>query len=211
LHDVLDEEVDNPRSVDQALLPGVLSFLSSFPQYLDIVVQCTRKTEVRSWRTLFKHLPPPAELFEESLHRGSLKTAGGYLLVLHTFEELSSSSEQLVRLLARAKNEGDWELCKELARFLVALDETGATLKEALELVDLRSPEEGRGTSFLFEGSRLKPSHSQASNHSQEPPTNGQRRRSSGGSRSPRSTSQNSASVSREDNSPADYFSAHVT
>jgi hypothetical protein len=157
LHTVLDEEVDASPPPETALLPGVLSFLSSFKQYLDIVVQCTRKTEVRSWRTLFSYLPAPQVLFEESLQRGSLKTAGGYLLVLHTFEELSSSSEQLVRLLARAKDEGDWELCKELARFLTALDETGATLVEALQLVNLRSPGHERGnSSFMFEGSKLK-------------------------------------------------------
>ncbi|KAI9731658.1 MAG: hypothetical protein M1818_007788 [Claussenomyces sp. TS43310] len=157
LHNVLDEEVDTTPPPEAALLPGVISFLSLFPQYLDIVVQCTRKTEVRSWRTLFAYLPPPTELFEVSLQKGLLKTAGGYLLVLHTFEELSSSSEQLVRLLGRAKDEGDWELCKELARFLMALDESGATLKEALELVDLRSPHEKAGTgSFMFENMRLK-------------------------------------------------------
>lgn len=124
-------------------------------------MQCTRKTEVRSWRTLFDYLPPPAELFEESLERGSLKTAGGYLLVLHTFEELSSSSEQLIRLLRRAKDEGDWELCKELARFLTALDSSGETLREALELVELRSPVENRvPNSFMFKGSGLKPPRS---------------------------------------------------
>lgn len=157
LHNVLDDEVDSEPSRETALLPGVLSFLSSFPEYLDIVVQCTRKTEVRSWRTLFMYLPPPQDLFEESLQRNALKTAGGYLLVLHTFEELSSSSEQLVRLLSRAKDEGDWELCKELARFLTALDESGATLREALEMVDLRSPQEERGNgSFMFQDSKLK-------------------------------------------------------
>lgn len=32
---------------------------------------------------------------------------------------------------------GEWELCKELARFLMALDETGATLREALALVEM--------------------------------------------------------------------------
>jgi hypothetical protein len=99
------------------------------------VVQCTRKTEVKSWRTLFAYLPPPQELFEESLQRGSLKTAGGYLLILHTFDEMATASEQSVRLLGRAMREGDWELCKELARFLAALDETGDTLREALDMV----------------------------------------------------------------------------
>lgn len=141
LHHVLDEEVDAnpPPAPEDAILPRVLSLLSSFKQYHDIVVQCTRKTEVRSWRTLFAYLPPPQELFEESLQRGSLKTAGGYLLILHTFDELATASEQSVRLLSRAMREEDWELCKELARFLAALDETGDTLREALEMANVKT------------------------------------------------------------------------
>jgi hypothetical protein len=122
------------------------------------VVQCTRKTEVRSWRTLFSNLPPPEELFEESLHKGNLKTAGGYLLVLHTFDELRSTGDQVVRLLQRAKAEQEWELCKELARFLMALDESGATLRSTLELVELMSPsaEPVQGQShFTFDTTRL--------------------------------------------------------
>ncbi len=145
LHHVLDEEADSTLTPEEAVLPRVLSLLSSFRQYLDIVVQCTRKTEVRSWRTLFAYLPPPQELFEESLQRGSLKTAGGYLLVLHTFDELATASEHGVRLLSRAMREGDWELCKELARFLAALDDSGATLREALEMVRMRTQVEGHG------------------------------------------------------------------
>ena len=137
LHTVLDDEVDKPPDPEHAQLPAVLSFLSSFPDYLDILVQCTRKTEVRSWRTLFSHLPPPQELFEASLAKGMLKTAGGYLLVLHTFEEMETSSESCVRLLQQAKEAGDWDLCKELARFLMALDESGDTLRTALERMDL--------------------------------------------------------------------------
>jgi RAB6A-GEF complex partner protein 1 len=204
LHNVLDEEVDTAPPPETALLPGVLSFLSSFPQYLDIVVQCTRKTEVRSWRTLFTYLPPPQELFEESLQRGSLKTAGGYLLILHTFEELSSSSEQLVRLLSRAKDEGDWELCKELARFLTALDETGATLMEALEMVDLRSPQDEReSSSFMFEGSRLKiprPSKNATGSISGDSGSDRSDGGLSSGSRSP---------LSPKTTGSDDYFSSH--
>jgi hypothetical protein len=204
LHNVLDEEVDTSPTPETALLPGVLSFLSSFPQYLDIVVQCTRKTEVRSWRTLFTYLPPPQELFEESLQRGSLKTAGGYLLILHTFEELSSSSEQLVRLLSRAKDEGDWELCKELARFLTALDETGATLMEALEMVNLRSPQNEREmSSFMFEGTRLKVPR---------PPNKQAFQSINGGQNSDseeQSGSSNRSPLSLGGRDSADYFSPH--
>ena len=144
LHTVLDEEVDKSPDPEHAHLPDILSFLSNFPDYLDIIVQCTRKTEVRSWRTLFSHLPPPQELFEASLEKGMLKTAGGYLLVLHTFEEMETSSEPCVRLLQKAKDAADWDLCKELARFLMALDESGDTLRAALERMDLhpRTPED---------------------------------------------------------------------
>ncbi len=129
--------MDTSPLPEDALLPSVLSFLSSFPDFLDIVVQCTRKTELRSWRTLFTHLPPPLELYEASLEKGLLKTAGGYLLVLHNFNDLESSSKQCVRLLKRAKEAGDWELCKELARFLMALDASGDTLREALARIEL--------------------------------------------------------------------------
>jgi hypothetical protein len=45
-----------------------------------------------------------------------------------------------VRLLRQAKAEHDWDLCKELARFLMALDESGETLRRTLELVEIKSP-----------------------------------------------------------------------
>lgn len=111
----------------------MLSFLSTFPSYLDILVQCTRKTEVRSWRTLFAHLPPPRTLFEAALENNMLKTAGGYLLILNTLEEGEGGSEQCTRLLLKAQEMGDWDLCKELVRFLMALDETGEELRRAVQ------------------------------------------------------------------------------
>lgn len=142
LHTILDAEVDNPPDPPEtALLPTAISFLSSFPAYLDIVVNCTRKTELRSWRTLFAHLPPVATLFEESLAQDKLKTAAGYLLVLHTFHQEADDFEmqECARLLRRAVQAQDWELCRELARFLVGIDQSGNTLKIALEDAGLSS------------------------------------------------------------------------
>lgn len=144
LHNVLDDEVEKGPEAEEAMLPVVLSFLSTFPDYLDIVVQCTRKTELRSWRTLFAHLPPPEDMFEAAMKAGQLKTAGGYLLVLHTLSEISSTSPQVVRLLRAARAGEDWDLCKELARFLVALDESGATLRQALNLMNVATPAQTR-------------------------------------------------------------------
>lgn len=157
LHHVLDEEVDNESratktddpapSREGPLLPTVIAFLqASLPtrEYLDIVVQCTRKTELRSWRTLFTYLPPPKDLFEQALKLDSLKTAVGYLLVLQAFEDEEQGhdgriEDYVVRLIGLASQKGDWELCAELARFLVALDASGEMLQRAIGRVGLRS------------------------------------------------------------------------
>ncbi|KAI9762676.1 MAG: hypothetical protein M4579_000294 [Chaenotheca gracillima] len=157
LHDVLDAAVDGDLPEQSNLLPSVTSFLSSFPEFLDIVVQCTRKTEVRSWKTLFSCLPPPQDLFEESLQKNLLKTAGGYLLILHTLDELGSNSGHIAQLLLRAKEAEDWELCKELARFLMALDDSGAILRDALSVADLGAPSEWRRTPVDFQNSQSTP------------------------------------------------------
>lgn len=154
LHHVLDDAVDGAsrgESHDEArqlLLPSVISFLqASLPAdvYLDIVVQCTRKNEIRSWRTLFAHLPPPKDLFEQALKLRSLKTAAGYLLILQALddEEDEESSkaraeDYAVRLLGLAAHKSDWDLCAELARFLMALDGSGDMLRRTIDRVGLR-------------------------------------------------------------------------
>ena len=138
LHDILDEEVDSAFSSEDALLPRMLSYLSSFPYYRDVIVRCTRKTEARSWNTLFKYLPPPRQLFEESLEKGDLKIAGGYLIVSHTLENSNSGLQQSLRLFHRAKEAQDWELCKELSRFLMALDDSGESLRSVLKEIGLK-------------------------------------------------------------------------
>lgn len=67
--------------------------------------------------------------------------------MLHAFDEgrERASSRESIRLLRRAREEGEWELCKELARFLMALDESGGMLREAVEgMQGERSPAERR-------------------------------------------------------------------
>ncbi|KAK0305322.1 WD40 repeat protein [Friedmanniomyces endolithicus] len=162
LHDVLDAEVDRPPSgMETTLLPTVVSFLSSFPAYLDIIVNCTRKTELRSWKTLFACLPPVQELFEQSLELGKLKTAAGYLLVLHAMvveeeeEEEGFRIREFGRLLGLAVAEGDWELCGELARFLVGVDGGGGTLRKVLAEAGLGDDDGPAGTGDEMNGVAL--------------------------------------------------------
>lgn len=107
-------------------------------------------------------------MFERALGEGDLKVAGGYLIVVHTIEEEGggkSSSKEVVELLKRAKDEGEWELCKELARFLRALDEDGSTLQRALEDVGLAAPRR--------EGMALRTSRLSVSSGVGIPPMNG--------------------------------------
>lgn len=86
--------LSSPTHNLEAHLPRVVKLLQYFPRdMLDVVVGCTRKTEVRLWRYLFQYAGRPKDLFELCMERGMLKSAGGYLLVLHTLEHLKDSSQ----------------------------------------------------------------------------------------------------------------------
>ncbi|KAK9464581.1 RIC1-domain-containing protein [Lipomyces arxii] len=150
LHDALDEEADNMLHSQQSALSNVVKFLKMFPEMLDVIVGCTRKTEMASWHVLFEIVGSPKELFEMCMRLGQLKTAGAYLLILHTMEQLEDSSADMIRLFSAAVKSGDWELCKELARFLAALDNTGKTLGEAIKCMQLGSESNLSNARFLL-------------------------------------------------------------
>lgn len=65
-----------------------------------------------------------------------LKTAGSYLLVLHNLEQLDEKHGDVIRLLKMSVDGKDWQLCKELLRFLHSIDDSGAALRDALEQID---------------------------------------------------------------------------
>ncbi|KJA25776.1 hypothetical protein HYPSUDRAFT_1069160 [Hypholoma sublateritium FD-334 SS-4] len=144
LHTVVESEVAGISSEDletndpsTEVLPAVIEFLDHFDECLDIVVGCARKTEVTRWRHLFNVVGNPKALFETCLSFNRLKTAGSYLLVLHNLEQLDENNTEAVRLLGKALEGKDWQLCKELLRFLHSIDDSGQALRSALSQVDL--------------------------------------------------------------------------
>ena len=60
--------------------------------------------------------------------------------MLHAFEQAEGvfETKAFARLLKLAAGEGEWELCAELARFLVGIDGSGETLKAVLAEAGLR-------------------------------------------------------------------------
>ena len=68
------------------------------------------------------------------LSSNRLKTAGSYLLVLHGLDQLDGDgvNGDAVRLLKSAIEVKDWQLCREILRFLQFIDETGEALRSAL-------------------------------------------------------------------------------
>ncbi len=157
LHNVLDDEPDRKpvetqaQEPSQGPLPAVLSFLQLVlpqPTYLSTVVQCIRKTELSFWHTLFAHLPAPLTLFEEALSLSDLKTASSYLIVLQGLEDTDDASEYtydarkfegyVIRLMKLARQKGDFELCAELARFMMGIDPRGEALRRVIVGVGFR-------------------------------------------------------------------------
>ncbi|KAF8203148.1 RIC1-domain-containing protein [Pholiota molesta] len=146
LHTVVESDVATISNGDSEtaessneVLPAVIEFLDHFDASLDVVVGCARKTELTRWRHLFNVVGNPKGLFEMCLSFNRLKTAGSYLLVLHNLEQLDENSTEAVRLLTKAVEEKDWQLCRELLRFLHSIDDTGQALRNALSQVDLLS------------------------------------------------------------------------
>ncbi|RDB29503.1 RAB6A-GEF complex partner protein 1 [Hypsizygus marmoreus] len=140
LHTVVESEATLESESDSedgeiapdAVLPTVVEFLDHFDAALDVVVGCARKTELTRWRRLFSIVGNPKALFETCLASQRLKTAGSYLLVLHNLEQLDEHNDDAVRLLNSAVEGKDWQLCRELLRFLHSVDDTGSALRNAL-------------------------------------------------------------------------------
>lgn len=122
LHEVLEEEATSKEPIPDAQLPSVIEFIMEFPVYLQTVVQCARKTEIALWPYLFSAAGKPKDLFQECMTKGELDTAASYLIILQNLETSSVSRQYATLLLNTALDKSNWEIAKDLVRFLRAID-----------------------------------------------------------------------------------------
>lgn len=128
-----DDSPTPPQSPPaDGVLQATVAFLDHFDASLDVVVGCARKIEMTRWPRLFDVVGTPKRLFEACLARGRLKTAARYLLVLHNMEQLDGENADAIRLLRAAAVAEDWQLCREVLRFLHSIDDSGVALRGAL-------------------------------------------------------------------------------
>ena len=121
LHEVLEEEATASEPIPgwyytyfcflitilDPLLPTIVKFIAEFPEYLQTIVHCARKTEIALWQYLFQSVGNPRDLFEECLDKNKLETAATYLIILQNLERLSIAREDATRLLQRALQKGN--------------------------------------------------------------------------------------------------------
>lgn len=83
------------------LLPQVTAFIEQFPQFLDVVVQCTRKTEVTWWRHLFCALGRrPKDIFDHAISLEQLDTAASCLVILQNSETEATCKQARSNILS---------------------------------------------------------------------------------------------------------------
>ncbi|OXH27574.1 hypothetical protein J008_04717 [Cryptococcus neoformans] len=147
LHSVLEDEDlsksdsnnEDEGSKQDSVLAAVIVFLDYFPESLDVIVSCARKTEIERWPMLFDLVGKPRYLFEKCLKDGKIRTAASYLLVLHNLEGLEDADDT-IRLLRQAIDVKEFHLCKELLRFLHSIDDSGDALRTAIAKVGIIEP-----------------------------------------------------------------------
>lgn len=122
LHELLETEADKNSAV---ILPTLINFIeSSYPEiYLNVIVSCARKSEVCLWQFLFSVVGDATRLFHKCLLNNRIDTATSYLLIIQTLYPISISGKCATELLDKALSLEDYEVSKELLRFLSSIQD----------------------------------------------------------------------------------------
>lgn len=108
-----------------------MAFIHEFPEYLETIVHCARKTELAFWNLLFSVSHHPRELFKMCLKEDQLDTATSCLIILQSMESTIASVQHATILLEEALNKRRWLIARDIVRFLKSID--GTDLEETPE------------------------------------------------------------------------------
>ena len=121
IHTVLEEEAAQGAPTENALLPNVIELIRPFPNFIKIVGECARKTEIAVWTYLFGAAGKPKELFESAMEKGYLEIAANYLLIVETIEQPAVAYRLVRRILNACIESSNWALCINLINFIKSI------------------------------------------------------------------------------------------
>lgn len=127
VHEVLEEESTSKEPIPDALLPRVVAFVEEFPEYLQTIAHCARKSDAAVWEGFFSVVGSPSDLFQNCLQSRELTTASSYLIILQNLETPSQARQHAIALLDAALDDSMWDLARDLVRYLSAIVNDAAT------------------------------------------------------------------------------------
>eukprot|EP00049_Salpingoeca_infusionum_P011998 m.212303 g.212303 ORF g.212303 m.212303 type:complete len:1469 (+) comp15075_c2_seq2:145-4551(+) len=120
LHVVLEDEALAKLELEDCIMPKVIAFLKQYPEYLDVVVHCTRKTEVFKWQYLFQFVGHPEDLFQQCIVEERFETAASCLMVMQALQPPQTTRQQAINLLDITLSRRLWTLSNDIVRFFQA-------------------------------------------------------------------------------------------
>jgi RAB6A-GEF complex partner protein 1 len=90
LHTILEKSEGKNTDL---LLGSAIALVKKFPQALQVIVNCARKSEMCLWKSFFDVADDPKVLYQQSLFKGDLATATSYLIIIQTLESAKVSGE----------------------------------------------------------------------------------------------------------------------
>lgn len=109
--------------------------MNSLTIFLEIVVNCVRKTDIILWEHLFECIgEKPRSIFDECLKLGSVHVAANMLRILQQTEGLphtNACAYELLRPVLMIGAIGNWELARDMIRYIHMIEsELGEKKKE---------------------------------------------------------------------------------